>query len=336
MTRNLLTRRSVLAFLIAALAAAAACAVGTDEPNARLIRVAYPNVADFDDLASLVAHERLRADGYEVEVVPFALSELSAEALARGDVQFANGAARSFWAARSKGAPIVTLMEHVVDVHRLLVVDGIRSCRDLDGRRLGINSEGAVGTALLRAYLDDACPSVRPDFFLVPRSENRAVTLGSGGVDAAVLELSSVLWLQQQHPGRFHLLADFQALWPLVPATGVHVNEAFAGANPQIVLDYVRARVLANRAVAADPGLVLIEADRAIGPSARWPVIADAYIAAAAWNSRGGLTAEGVDRALQMFSRYGGLPGDLTAESVADLSFLDAVLAELDGPGSAP
>jgi ABC-type nitrate/sulfonate/bicarbonate transport system substrate-binding protein len=337
MSRSLLTRLGpLLVVVVAGVAITTACGTEPYDPNVRRIRVAYAGAPDFDDLASLVAHERLRADGYIVEFVPFALSELGAEALARGDVDFANGAIRSYWAARSRGAPIVTVMEHVVNVHRLVVDDEISTCRDLDDRRLGIQSEGAAGTALLRAYLDDACPSAEPDFLLVPRSENRTVALSSGGLDAAVLELSDVLWLEAQYPERFRILANFQARWPLVPATGVHVNEAFAAANPDTVYDYVRARLLANRAVNAEPSLLLPQAETALGLSAKWPLVADAYIANVAWNPRGGLTADGVARALAMLTRYGGLPEDLTAASVADLSFLSAALADLDPPGLSP
>jgi hypothetical protein len=58
------------------------------------LRVAYAGPTDFDDLPSIIAHDRLRADGQAVEEVAFALSEQSAEAVARGDVAFANGSLR--------------------------------------------------------------------------------------------------------------------------------------------------------------------------------------------------------------------------------------------------
>jgi ABC-type nitrate/sulfonate/bicarbonate transport system substrate-binding protein len=310
---------------------AAACAVGPGDSRPAPIRVAFANVPDFDDLAALVAHDRLEAEGYAIEYVPFAVSELGAEALARGDVQFANGAVRSYWSAVARGAPIVTLMEHVVDVHRLVATSEIDACDDLDGRQVGIQSAGAAGTALLRAYLDATCPDARPELLYIPQSENRTVALTSGGLDASVLELSDTLWIQAEHPGRFHVLADFQALWPEVPATGVHVNAAYAAAHPEVVLAYIRARLVANRAVAADPTLVVARADRAIGPSPAWPAIAEAYVAANAWHARGRLTPAGVAEALGLFGRYGGLSGRLTAAQVADLTYLDAALAELDG-----
>jgi len=321
-----------LVSLAVALAVTVACTAGQIESDARVIRVAYAGAPDFDDLASLVAHERLRADGYDVEFVPFALSELGAEALARGNVQFANGAVRSYWAARSRGAPIVTIMEHVINVHRLLVDDEIRDCGDLDGTRLGIQSEGAAGSALLRAYLAEVCPSVRPDFHLIPRSENRTVAMSSGGLDAAVLELSDVLWLEDQYPGRFHVLADFGARWPHLATTGVHVNEPFATANPSVVYDYVLARVLANRSVLANPALLLPEAEAALGLSAKWPIVAGAYVTDVAWSPTGGLTPAGIEAALDMLGLYGGLPAGLEAAAVADLSVLESVLAELGDP----
>ena len=193
----------------------------TDRP---LIRVSFSSQPDMDDLPTFLSHAALEAEGYTVEETFFALTELGVEALVRGNIEFATGAVRSYWAAAGRGARIRTVMEHVTNGHRLVANRRITTCAGLDGRRLALQSENAGGTALFRAYLAKQCPSVRPQTLLVPQSENRAAALLSGNLDAAVLELSLFLWLERQAPGQFHILDDFAARWPGLTVTGVHVN----------------------------------------------------------------------------------------------------------------
>lgn len=216
------------------------------------IRVAYAGPTDFDDLPSIIAHNRLREAGQAVEEVAFSLSEQSAEAVARGDVAFANGSLRTFWAARSRGADVVTVMTHVGNVHRLIARGTVTGCDDLVSRQTGIHSEGAAGTALLRAWLDEECPGLEIRTLAIPRSENRAAALLSGGLDVAVVELSLFTWLTTQAPGEFHVLGDFHARWPDLETTGVHVHGTLLRTQPALVEAYLRARLEADRAVVAD------------------------------------------------------------------------------------
>ena len=327
MTSALRLGRIVRAIVVLTAVGVTGCAAPapTDRP---LIRVSYSAQPDMDDVPSFLAHAALEAEGYTVEETSFALSELGVEALVRGNVEFATGSVRSFWAAAGRGAPIRTVMEHVTNGHRLVADSRITTCQGLDGRRVALQSEAAAGTALFRAYLDQECPNVHPQTLLVPQSQNRAAALLSGNLDAAVLELSLFLWLDQQAPGRFHIVDDFAARFPLIKVTGVQVSTDFARKHPDVVRDYVRARVSANRAVLADPSLLVAEATRTMGESAAWPAIVKAYLGMTAWAPTGGLTEPDVERSLEFFKRSNGLKPDLTVADVADLSFLDAVLAD--------
>jgi len=220
-------------------------------------------------------------------------------------------------------------MEHSSNGHRLVVRKHITTCKGLDGQHVAIQSESAAGTALLRDYFAEECPEVRLQTLFIPQSQNRAAALLSGQLDAAVLELSLFLWLDQQAPGQFRVLEDFGARWPLLKVTGVYVNSDFAREHPEVVRDYLRARVWANRAVTADPSLLVAEATRRMGASPEWPGIVKAYLGMTAWAPNGGLTEVDVERSLAFFKRVG-LKTELTASDVSDLSFLQSVVAESD------
>lgn len=324
----------LLITLLAVAAGLTACHGGAREPGDP-IRVAYAGPTDFDDLPSLIAHNRLREAGQAVEEVAFSLSEQSAEAVARGDVAFANGSLRTFWAARSRGADVVTIMTHVGNVHRLIARATVTGCDHLVGRQIGIHSEGAAGTALLRAWLDEECRGLEIRTLAIPRSENRAAALLSGGLDVAVVELSLFTWLTAQAPGEFHVLGDFHARWPELETTGVHVHGTLLRTQPALVEAYLRARLEADRAVVAEPARLVEEAARAIGPSADWMRIMRAYVDAGIWSGDGGLTSAAARRSLRFLQESGSLDPALTIDDVVDLRILDRLRISIGGePGT--
>jgi len=232
------------------------------------------------------------------------------------------------WTAISRGAAVRTIMNHTADPYRFIAGPGIAACAALDGRRVGLAAESSVSTHLVRAYLADECPSASPEVLTIGESSNRVAAFLAGGIDAAGLELSSWLWLQKQAPGRFVLLSDFSTRWPAIRTTGVHVNTAFARAHRDLVEAYVRAVLSANRDVLADPDLLVAAANEHIGRSEDWTATARAYVDAAAWSPRGGLTRHDLESTLTFFQSHSRLDTRLTAGDVADLGFLDKALAD--------
>ena len=186
-----------LACVIAVFVAGSSLGCGAPVPAEKPpIRVSYSAQPDMDDIPSFLAHAALRAKGYKVEEVFFALSELGVEALMRRNIEFATGSFRGFWAAAGRGAHIRAVMEHSSNGHRLVVRKHITTCKGLDGQHVAIQSESAAGTALLRDYFAEECPEVRLQTLFIPQSQNRAAALLSGQLDAAVLELSLFLDLR--------------------------------------------------------------------------------------------------------------------------------------------
>jgi ABC-type nitrate/sulfonate/bicarbonate transport system substrate-binding protein len=219
-------------------------------------------------------------------------------------------------------------MDHVANPYRLVAAGGISSCGDLSGRRLAVPADSAVSTHLVKAYLADECPEAAPEILLLPESSSRSAAFLTGGVQAGALELSSLLWLQAQAPGRFTVLSDFSTRWPAIKTTGVHVNAEFANRHPDSVNEYLRALLDANRAVVADQELLVAEANERMGREEDWRAAAAAYVGARVWPQDGGLTAADVDATLEFFKRYSRLDSQLTKDSVADLRFLEALLAD--------
>jgi ABC-type nitrate/sulfonate/bicarbonate transport system substrate-binding protein len=314
--------------MCAAVIASSACREATPATTeGRVIRVGYSGEADFSDLPSLMAHVRLRERGYRVEPTFFSASDVAVQAVSGGSADIIHGSMISAWTAVSRGARLVTVMDHVANPYRLVAAPGISECRDLTGRRLAVPAESAVSTHLVRAFLRDDCPDAKPEIMLLTESSSRAAAFLNGGVEAGALELSSLLWLQAQAPGRFSVLSDFSTRWPSIKTTGVHANADFARREPDAVREYLRALFDANRAVMADPELLVSAAQERMGRSEDWHQAATAYVEAQAWPQNGGLTRADVDATLAFFKTYSRLDQRLTRDAVADLRFLEALLA---------
>jgi ABC-type nitrate/sulfonate/bicarbonate transport system substrate-binding protein len=311
-----------------ALVVAVACSACGQAEDGRAappsIRAAYIGDVSFADLPSLLAHERLRAQGYVVEEARYSATDLLIDAVARGTADIGNASVTAAWTAVARGARVKTLMEHAANPHRLVAVAGISTCADLDGRSLAV-SEAGIATVLIRRFLADECPDAQPDISYIQESGNRVAALLAGGIDAAGIDLSQLHWLEEQAPSRFVVLGQFAERWPDVKTLGVHVNADFAAARRDLVVEYVRARVAANRDLLADLTLVVAQAERHLGPSPRWPGVAKAYLEARTWAADGGLSESDVTRTLAFFANEPLLQA--SADSVADLSFLREIRA---------
>jgi ABC-type nitrate/sulfonate/bicarbonate transport system substrate-binding protein len=319
-------RLATCAVTVAVATASNACGRSAPAAAPQVIKVGYAGEADFIDLPSLVAHDRLRARGYTVETTFFSASDVAVQAVSRGWADVIHGSMISAWTAVGRGARLRTVMDHVTDPYRLIAGPGVSRCADLHARRLAVPGESAVTTHLVHAFIAQECPSIKPEFMLLGESTSQSAALLAGGIDAVAIELSSWLWLQKQAPDRFTVLSDFFARWPTVKTTGVHVNVDFAARHGDVVRDYLRALVDANRDVKADPGLLVSAANAHMGRSEDWPAAARAYLDARVWPEPGTFTRAAVDDTLSFFKTYSRLDRRLTADAVADVTFLEAIL----------
>jgi ABC-type nitrate/sulfonate/bicarbonate transport system substrate-binding protein len=269
-----------------------------------------------------------------VEETYYSGTDVAIDALARGAADFGGGSITGAWTAAVQGARIRTVMQQVANPHRLVVASSIETCQDLEGRRLALHGEAGVGTDLVRIYLAEECPEVKPATVYISGSENRAAAFAAGTIDAAAIDLGVLHWLEERAPGRFHVLVDFARRWPAVKTTGVQVNKDFAAARPELTVDYLRARVQAGRDLMADADLLAGRAARAFGPADRWRRIARAYIEANAWPADGGLSETDVARTLAFFENDS--LGRAAPSDVSDLSFVAQAVRSLGVGGAAP
>ena len=299
-------------------------------PKSGTIRVGFPTTADMGDVPSLMAHELLSAQGYTIQSTAFASVDIEAAALAQGEIDIANGSMRTLWPAIGKGADARTIMEQVANVWLLIDKPEFQTCADLMGKRIAFTSNSSLNRALFDAYTQQHCPALKFEQLTISGSDTRAAALLAGELDATPLELADWIQLEQKAPKQFQVLVTFAQELPNLKTTGVHVRRAFAEKNALAVRDYVRAVLTVHRTIKTHPTELTnatVKFLKLDAPTAQ--TIAQAYLARNVWDVNGGLTREDVQYSVDFFTRTKSIPEGLTADAVADLSYLNAVLAEI-------
>ncbi len=308
-------------------------------PAATTIRYTDPVNVDVRDVPVLIALDDLESRGYRVERNQVSPPPLIADMLARGQTDIGVLNNQTMWSAVARGAPVWTIMQFAGPTSVLAAQRSIQSCTALDGRRMGVSGTTGLSQVLIQLYLRRRCSGATPQLIVMAESSARSAALLSGRLDAAVVPGEELIKLQLQAPGRLHALMTQAAEYANLHIDGFQIRRAWAEAHPESVKDLLRAVLIAQRRVMADPDLLYAEAQKRLGideQTAR--AIGDSHLRAGIWNPDGGLTAADVQYTIDFLVKAEALPAGLTATQVSNLSYLDDVLGEIGrvtGPANA-
>jgi ABC-type nitrate/sulfonate/bicarbonate transport system substrate-binding protein len=285
---------------------------------------------DVRDVPLLIALDDLAAQGYRIEKRYLSGSAMMTDLLARGEADLAMVNNQSAWAAAVKGAPIRTISQFTGSSGLLAAGAHVRTCADLDRRRVGIPSGSGPSRMQLTLFVERHCPGARPQTLAIAESAARAAALVSGRLDASLLPGEGLFKLQRQATAPVHVLMTYAEEFPDVEIDGLHVNRGWAAEHPEVVRDFVRAQVRAYRAVRRDPDRLVAEASKRLSiDSETARAVAEWHLQRGMWDANGGLTPRTVQSTIEFFQKSGALPAGVAPADVADLSYLEAVLDEL-------
>jgi ABC-type nitrate/sulfonate/bicarbonate transport system substrate-binding protein len=285
---------------------------------------------DVRDVPMLMAFDTLAAQGYTIEKQYFATSPLIADGLARGDADIGLLNDQTMWTAIAKGAKVRTIAGSVAATFLIATRNEIQDCHALDGKSLGLPSLTGVNPALLDLYLKQNCAGIAPKFVVIPDAGARDAALISGQVDSVMFPSEDLFKVDQQAPGKFHTIIPLSQAFPDVQVDGLHVRQAWAEQNPEMVKDFLRAVLDANRRVQANPQVLYDESVKRLNiDQATAKQIGDSYLKLQVWDPNGGLTATNVQFTIDFLTKNAGLTPGLKAQDVSDLSYLNAVLGEI-------
>lgn len=294
------------------------------------IRFVYLTSVDMRDVPILIAFDALRAQGYTVEQTAMANSNLLVDVIARGDADMGTGSNQPLWTAISKGADLTTIAQKFTSTSMLMTKQEIKTCADLNGKSVASTAPGNSNSALLEEYVKRNCPGTKFNFVTIQDTVSRAAALISGSVDGTIIDLEFGLDLEKRSPGAFHALFSIAKTFPDVQVSGISVNRVWLKKNPELVKDFLRELIKANRQIIEHPELLYSESVKRFKLEPAFAKqVADEYLETGVWDPNGGMTRENTQRTIDFLAGINALPAGLKADDVADLSYLNSVLDEL-------
>ena len=287
--------------------------------QAQVVRVAFPSSLDIDDVAALLAFEKMQDEGFAVAPTFYAQGELAAAAVAGGQADFGVGASTVWLSAIQAGEPLVGIMEQTANGWSVMGILDVTSCEEIGGMRTAIHSEGSVSTAMLRAYIDENCPGTEPNYLVIPGSENRAAALMAGEIDVTPSELIDSIRVMELRPGEFHRIANLAVDLPGLKTGGYWVRTDFAEGNPEAMSSFIRNVLEIHRRINDEPEWFVEQVPRFLEMEdediALLPAIVDALLAIDNYPVNGGLTLESGQFTIDFFTNSGRLDSGLNSRT---------------------
>jgi NitT/TauT family transport system substrate-binding protein len=312
-------------------AAAAAAPKMAPASEQHEFKIGFGSSIGFSHLGLVTAIEELNKQGYKIEPVFFNQGDLATQATTKGEVGISSGSNADVFNGIQKGAKLKLISDRNANEWTIYSTAAIKSCQELDGKRLAVHSTAAVSTAMVHYYLKTNCPQAKPNELIIAGSDNRAAALQAGQIDATPLELADGIALDRSGGGKFHRMADFSSSLPLLSTTATYANAEFLSKNPGVVRDVLRAQLQAHRKFRDNPGFLGEQALRLIPNFDKDDLddVIKGYTAIKGFDVDGGLTDERIDYSLKFFVDADSIKPGLSVSDVSDLAPLNDVLKEL-------
>ena len=283
-------------------------------------------------VAAEAAMADLREQGYNIEGAVLDSSELSAEGTANGQFAFGSGG----------NSTILVAMQAAPGTQKL-IVDGLKNewslysrtevnaCADLDGKNVGIFSEGGVSTAMVKNYFAINCPGVNPTYLVLGDSQTRAAALLGGQIDATPVELSDALNLEATGAGKVHLLTSFAETLPDLKTGSIAANVTFMKEHPEATTAFITALLKQYRKITSDRAYfkeITLKYYPDVDKDTLDETLA-AYVDRKLFPVNGGLSLDNLEFTIDFFAKAGVIKDKIKPEEATDLSYLDAALKDL-------
>lgn len=295
------------------------------------IRYALGDVITTDDLQLLIAIERAKARGVEVEVTAFKNEELATTAVINGQADVGQGT--PYAAIQKVNVPI----RFFYQLYSLLFFPVVnkefyKSWKDLDGQEMAVHARGSGTEAIVNLVAKQQGIKFK-NISYVPGSDVRALGLLRGNLKATILDSNNKNHVMREAPDKFLILplGELKASDEALFAT-----KAFLDKNQAAVTIFVEELLRVSREINANPKSVADERKK-LGLLKDIPAKLEADITpyfeeavknGIIANDGGAGLAPKTD--LDFFTLSGALKGEnLKAEDFWDLAPLKAAIAKL-------
>jgi len=241
--------------LIAGVAIALLLAAGGPEAAAQSkIRYALGDVVSIDELPLLIAAERAKTRGVEVQITSFKSEELATQAVINGQADVGQGTP---YAALEKVTVPIRFFYQLSALQFFPVVskEHYKSWKDLGGQDIVVHARGSGTEAIMNLAAKQHGITYKSVSY-VPGSQVRALGLLKGTIKATILDAANKSYVMKEAPDKFLILplGELKASDEALFAT-----TEFLEKNQAAVAVFVEELIKVARAVNASPSWVLEE-----------------------------------------------------------------------------
>ncbi len=247
-------RITVLVLLVTALFAAPLFAAAEKEEagEVKKLKMALGDIESVEVLHLLIALERVREKGIEVDLISYKSEDVASQAVVNGQADI--GIGTPYGLIQNVGAPIRIFFQlSMVDFHAVVNTKFYNDWKDLDGEEFVVHSRTSATLALAKLMAQKHNIEYG-SFSYVPGSEVRAISMIQENIKATILDSYNKEFLIKKDPSRFKVLdigevsASDEALF---------ANLDFIKANPGVVQVLIEELLSTVKSINADPSSVL-------------------------------------------------------------------------------
>lgn len=242
-------RQTIALLLVILLSATAAWAQQRTK-----IRYALGDVVSIDELPLLIAAERAKARGVDVEITAFKSEDVATQAVINGQADIGQGT--PYAALQKVGAPIRFFYQlSALLFFPIVNKEFYKSWKDLDGQEIAVHTRGSGTEAIMNLAAKEHKIKYKSVSY-VPGSQVRALALLKGNIKATILDASNKNMVMKEQPDKFLILplGNVKASDEALFATREFLDKKQAG-----VRIFLEELTKVNRAINANPNWVLEE-----------------------------------------------------------------------------
>jgi NitT/TauT family transport system substrate-binding protein len=218
------------------------------------IRYALGDVISIDELPLLIASERAKARGVDVEITAFKSEELATQAVINGQADVGQGTP---YAALQKVTVPIRFFVQLSALQFFPVVnkESYKSWKDLDGQEIAVQGRGS-GTEAIMILAAKQHGIKYKNISYVPGSQVRGLALLKGNIRATILDATNKNLVMKEAPDKFMVLplgnvkASDEALF---------ATREFIDKNQAAVRIFIEELLKVNRSINANPKSVVAE-----------------------------------------------------------------------------
>ncbi len=216
------------------------------------IRYALGDVISIDELPLLIAVERSKARGVDVEVTAFKSEEVATQAVINGQADVGQGT--PYAALQNVKLPIRFFYQlSALQFFPVVNKESYKTWKDLDGQEIAVQGRGSGTEAIMILAAKEHGIKYKSVSY-VPGSQVRATALLKGNIKATILDATNKNLVMKEAPDKFIILplGNVKASDEALFATRDFVDKNQAG-----IRIFLEELIKVNRAINANPKSVL-------------------------------------------------------------------------------